>query len=191
MKLQAKTCNFMKKSLWHWCFPVEFTKFLNFKSLKVCERLLRIHVLSLGLPFLITDTPGSNWYICFTFCIIIYSFVCQFSLHYYRCYNQKQSSGGVLQKRRFSEFWKFTRTYLRWSLIFNEAAGLQSLILSNVFLWIMQISQNTFLKERFGRLLLHKHSLCLLSYHDLFLPFSGWVFSRLSWKTDKKSEPNI
>ena len=31
------------------------------------------------------------------FCIIIYSFVCQYSLHYY--YNQKQLSGAVLQKR--------------------------------------------------------------------------------------------
>ena len=34
------------------------------------------------------------------FCIIIYSFVFQYSLHYYwYCYNQKQSSGAVLQKR--------------------------------------------------------------------------------------------
>ena len=34
------------------------------------------------------------------FCIIIYSFVCQYSLHYYwYYYNQKQSSGAVLQKR--------------------------------------------------------------------------------------------
>ena len=33
-------------------------------------------------------------------CIIIYSFVCQYSLYYYwYCYNQKQSSGSVLQKR--------------------------------------------------------------------------------------------
>ena len=30
-----------------------------------------------------------------------------------------------------------------------------------------EISQETFFKEPFGRLLLHKHSLCLLSYHDL------------------------
>ena len=30
-----------------------------------------------------------------------------------------------------------------------------------------KISHNTFFKEPFGRLLLHKHSLCLLSYHDL------------------------
>ena len=30
-----------------------------------------------------------------------------------------------------------------------------------------EISHNTFFKEPFGRLLLHKHSLCLFSYHDL------------------------
>ena len=30
-----------------------------------------------------------------------------------------------------------------------------------------EISQNIFFKEPFGRLLLHKHSLCLFSYHDL------------------------
>ena len=30
-----------------------------------------------------------------------------------------------------------------------------------------EISPNTFFKEPLGRLLLHKHSLCLMSYHDL------------------------
>ena len=30
-----------------------------------------------------------------------------------------------------------------------------------------EISYNTFFKEPLGRLLLHKHSLCLFSYHDL------------------------
>ena len=30
-----------------------------------------------------------------------------------------------------------------------------------------EISHNTFFKEPFGRLFLYKHSLCLLSYHDL------------------------
>ena len=54
-----------------------------------------------------------------------------------------------------------------------------------------KISHNTFFKEPFGRLLLHKHSLCLLSNHDLLFfqkRCSGWVFLRLedilktSWK---------
>ena len=45
-----------------------------------------------------------------------------------------------------------------------------------------KISHNIFLKETFGRLLLHKHSLCLVSYHDLFPfqkrchTFSGYFF---------------
>ena len=30
-----------------------------------------------------------------------------------------------------------------------------------------EISHNTFFKEPFGRLLLHKHSFCLLSHHEL------------------------
>ena len=39
--------------------------------------------------------------------MIIYSFVCQYSLHYYwYCYNQKQSSGAVLQKRCSFKFRK-------------------------------------------------------------------------------------
>ena len=43
----------------------------------------------------------------FFFFFIIYSFVCQYSLHYYRyCYNQKQSSGAVLQKRCSFKFRK-------------------------------------------------------------------------------------
>ena len=78
-----------------------------------CKRLLLKRVLLPGLPFLITYTSGSNWYICFSFCIIIYSFVCQFPLHYYwYCYNQKQSSGGVLQKRCSYEFCKIHKKAL-------------------------------------------------------------------------------
>ena len=41
------------------------------------------------------------------FCIIIYIFVCQYSLHYYwYCYNSKQSSGAVLQKTCYYKFRK-------------------------------------------------------------------------------------
>ena len=48
------------------------------------------------VSILISYNRGSNVH---GFCTIIYSFVCQFSLHYYwYCYNQKQSSGEVLQK---------------------------------------------------------------------------------------------
>ena len=50
----------------HWCFPVEFAKFLRTPILKnICKRQLLKAVLLLGLPFLITS--GSNWYLCFNF----------------------------------------------------------------------------------------------------------------------------
>ena len=74
---------------------------------EVCEQLFLKPVLLLGLSFLINYTSGSNWYLCFSFCIKFYSFVCQFSFHYnWHCYNQKQSSSGVLQKRCSYEFRK-------------------------------------------------------------------------------------
>ena len=54
-----------------------------------------------------------------------------------------------------------------------EVAILQRLTLSRkrsrhrwFFYELCKISHNTFLKEPFGRLLLHKHSFCLLSQHD-------------------------
>ena len=79
-------------------------------------------------PFLKTYTYGSNWYIYFSFCIIIYSFVYQSSLHYYRyCYNQEQSSGGVLQKRYSYKFRKLHKKHQRERLVFHEVADLQSL----------------------------------------------------------------
>ena len=59
----------------------------------MCKRLLLEAVLSPGLPF------WNNQHMLY-FLFIIYSFACQFSLHYYwYCFNQKQSSGGVLQKK--------------------------------------------------------------------------------------------
>ena len=106
-----KGCNFIKKRLQHSCFSVEFTKFLSTPSLKnICKRMLLKPVLSPGLNFLIIYTSGSNWHICFSFYIIIYSFICQFFLHYYRyCYNQKQSSGGILHKRCSYKFRKILK----------------------------------------------------------------------------------
>ena len=36
-----QVCNFIKKRLQHWCFPVKFAKFLRTSVLKkICERLL-------------------------------------------------------------------------------------------------------------------------------------------------------
>ena len=69
------------------CVIYKFLRTLNLKN--ICERLLLKPVLSAGLPFLIIYTSGSNWYLSFSFYMISYSLVCQFSLHYYwYCYNQ-------------------------------------------------------------------------------------------------------
>ena len=93
-------------------------------------------------------------------CIIIYSFVCQYSLRYYwYCSNQNQSFGTVLQKRCSYKFCKIDKKTLKKE------------ILEQMFsceLW--EISHNIFFKETFGQLLHHKHSFCLLSHHDI-LPF--------------------
>ena len=93
--------------------------------------------------------------VCFNFCILIYSFVCQFLLHYYWCcYNHKQLSGGVLQKRYSYKFRKIHKKSLWRSLVLNEAADLQRLTSSKKRLRHLyflvnfsEISQNTFLIE--------------------------------------------
>ena len=129
-----------------------------------------------------TISRNTSWrlfhYICFSFFIIIHSFVCQLSLHYYwYCYNKKQSSAGVLKKKGFWQIFpnspentcakdlflmklqiyrvnKFSkkRVRLRYFLV-NSAKFL--------------ITHFYFLKEPFERLLPREHSFCLLSHHDL------------------------
>ena len=109
-----------------------------------------------GLLFLITYASGSNWYICFSFCIIIYSFDCQFFLHYYwYCYNQKQWSGGVLQKRYSYKIYKISHENTSSENICNEVVDLQSLTLLKkrfphiYFLEFYEISHSIFFKEPF------------------------------------------
>ena len=67
---------YIKNRLQHRCFLVEFAKFLRTPIPKnICERLLlKRLLLSSRLPFLISYTSGSNWYLCFSFYIIICSF---------------------------------------------------------------------------------------------------------------------
>ena len=99
-------------------------------------------------------------------------------------------------------FANFTRKHLRWRLVFKKVAVLQSLTLSKqrfrhkrFFCELCKISHNTFLKEPFGRLFLHKHSFCLLSQHnawpfqkrcyryfpaEYFLVFISWLVKRVS-----------
>ena len=77
---------------------------------------------SLVTPIL-PPTSGSIEYLCFSFGIIINSFICQFSLHYYWYFhNQKQSSGEVLQKWCSYIFRKINKK----TLLFNKVANLQS-----------------------------------------------------------------
>ena len=112
------------KRLKHRCFPVVFTKFL-----KIYERLLLKPVVSPGVSFLISTL----WLkLVHGFFIIIYSFACQFFLHYWYYWycNQKQSSGGVLQRRCCYEFCKIHKKTPVLTCVFNQTADLQSLTLS-------------------------------------------------------------
>ena len=118
-----------------------FSKFLRTPILKkICKQLLLRPVqISPGLP-----TSGSNWYICFSFVIIIYIFVCQFSLHnYWYCYAIRSSivrssrpvynNCYIIRSRRpvafckkgaLTNFAKFSRKQLCKRLAFIEVADL-------------------------------------------------------------------
>ena len=108
--------------------------------------LLKPVQVSPGLPFLIICTSSLNWYICFSFCTLIYCFVCWFSLHYcWYCYNRKQSSGGVLQKRCSYKFCKINKKTpaLKDSLLMKLQICRVLLYRkrdsgTDVFLWILQ-----------------------------------------------------
>ena len=100
------------------------------------------------------------------------------SSYYWYYYNQKQSSGGVLQKMCSYKFRKFHKKtpYAKDSFLIKLQVYRAQLYRKNRFrhIWFIcefcETSHNTFFKEPFRRLLLHKHSFCLLSHHDL-LPF--------------------
>ena len=121
---------------------MEYVKFLRTSILKnICERLLLKPVLSPGLPFFITYTCDSNWYLCFSFYIIIYSFVYLFSLHYYwYCYNQKQSSVDVLHKSILTNFVKIRK---KTPALINTA---KNIVISRNFLCGNFVKRSSFLK---------------------------------------------
>ena len=76
---------------------------------------------------LITYTSGSNSYICFSLCIIIYCFVCQYFLHFYWYhYNQNQPSVMFCKKGVLTNSAKLTRK--------NQLRDSGT----DVFLWILQ-----------------------------------------------------
>ena len=131
-------------------------------------------------------------------CVIIYSFACQFSLpyeYYWYCYNQKQSSGGDLQKRCSYEFCKIKKKKHLTSTSFLKKLQIyrvyqkdyQKLYLKKKFRPMFscefcEISQNTFFKEPFGRLLLHKH---LSSFQKCLTFFPAKYFLGLIWRLGK------
>ena len=131
---------------------MKFTQFLrtpNLKSANDCFWILLFHL----------DSLFNN----LRFCFPIY-FHC-----YWYCYSQKQSSGSAPRKRCSNKFRKFNKkTPALKTRYKNKVAGLQGLTLSKKrFQYRCFFSQKSFLKEPFGRLLLHKHFFCLLSQHDL------------------------
>ena len=91
-------------------------------------------VLTPGLLSFITYFNGSKLYLCFTFCIIIYSFLCQFCLHYYwYCYNQKQSPSVVMQKKCS---YKFRKTHKKTP------------VLESCFQWSCRSTEFDFAKKK-------------------------------------------
>ena len=119
--------------------------------------------------------------VSFNFYITYYSFVCQFPLHdYWYCYNQKQSSGGFLQKRCSDKFHKIHKKNLCWSLVLNEIADLQHLALSKKTLWrrcflvnFWEISQNTVFIESLWT------AFCLIT-HSVYCPTTTSRFIYIS-----------
>ena len=81
------------------------------------------------------------------------------------------------KKRSSYKFWKIhkkgsaLKTRFWWNCRYVELNFIKKQIPAQMFSYkLCEISHDTFFKEPFGRLLLHKHSFCLLSHHDL-LPF--------------------
>ena len=155
------------------------------------------------LLFLISYTPYSNCYICFSFITIINSFASQLSLHYYwYCINQKHSPRWCSAKKVF----------LQISQNSQEKTSAKDLLLMKlqiyrvkldqkrdsstyVFLWILGNVSWHFFKEPFRWLVLHKHSFCFLSHNnfafsknDVTHIFQG-VFSGLNLRIGNKIKP--
>ena len=100
-----------------------------------------------------------------------------FILHY--CwylywYNQKQSSRGVLRESCAYKFRKIHKkksaleSRFQWSCRSTASTFIKKDTTAQVFYCeFCEISFNSFFIEHFTQLLLHDHSFCLLSYHNL------------------------
>ena len=80
----------------------------------------------------------------------------------------------ICKKGVFTNFTKFTGKHLCWSLVFNEVADLQHLILSKKRLWhrcclanFAKLLLTPFLQNFFARMLMHDHAFCYCPKRDL------------------------
>ena len=127
---------------------------------EVCDCLLLKPVLSSGLTLLAQiNTYALAFVSCFTVPFATINTIIDSLCYYWYWYNQKQSSRAVLQKRCSCKFRKIHKK--------TPKKGIPAEMFSCQF---CEISHSSFFKVPFARLLLHKYSFCLLSYHDL-LPF--------------------
>ena len=122
---------------------------------------------------LITCTSGLNRYLCFNFRIIIYCFACQFSLCYYWYWYIRSSRPVVFCKKMFLRILQNSpeNTYAKFSFLMKLSSLFKKEIPAQLFSCeFCKVCHNTFFNKLFRWLLLHKHSLCVLSHHDI-LPF--------------------
>ena len=140
-----------------------------------------------SLPVTASETCSFTWTafftnlhfwlnIYFSFCIISYSFVCQYSLcSYWYCYNQKQFSGTVLQNR-FS--YKCHKIHIKTSkkrfwhgcLLVNSAKFLITPLLRNPWDGCFCINTST----------VYCPTMTFRSLKMISHIFSGWVFFQLN-----------
>ena len=150
-------------------------------------------------------------FVYFKFRIIIYSFVCQFSLHFLLIllFNQKQSFGYVLQWKCFNKFHKIYKqtsmleSHFQWSCT-STASNFVNIITAykrdsgtDFFFWILRnFSEHLFQRTPLEPFCLIAHSVyCHTTTFHLLKKmshvFSSWVLSQPNLQTEYKSEPNI
>ena len=149
-----QTCNFIKKRLQHRSFAVEFTKFLRRPNLNL--RTNASKTISFSWAALFNNLHF--WLKLIHMLQSLYIHMQQFCLPILPSLLLILSSRPVLfcKKGVLTDFAKFTTKHQKKTL-----AQMFSLYFLAKFLI------TSFFKELFGRLLLHKHSLCLLSNHAL------------------------
>ena len=78
----VQTCNFIKKILQHWCFPMKFAEFLRTSSLKnICKRLLLLDspqniITNSGGKFGLDETKLKEIYLTFQLTFLLNFWLC-------------------------------------------------------------------------------------------------------------------